>query len=66
MEQEVIYLVGDFRPDILERWTDWAKLTGRTIQHSSFEEIDRICGTNPLIILDEHGLNELSLPGDTP
>lgn len=57
--QEVIYLVGDFTPATLKRWEDWAAVTDRTIKRISFEEIPE---NNPIIILDEHGLNHCPLP----
>lgn len=66
-QKEVIHLVGDFRPDVLQRWTQWAELTNRIIRVTTFEELDGLHGkTNPLIILDEHGLNDAHLPGDIP
>lgn len=66
MSQEVIYLVGDFSPAVLERWTEWAQRTNRIIKVSSFEELDSLEHTNPCFILDEHGLNDLHLPGFPP
>mgnify|MGYP003296851732 CR=1 FL=1 len=64
MTREVIHLVGDFSPAVLDRWTKWAEVTNRTIRHTTFEELDGVLhGSNePIIILDEHGLNDLHLP----
>jgi hypothetical protein len=59
IEKEVIYLIGDFRPDVLERWTQFAELTNRIIKHSSYEEIKMHGDKSLLIIMDHHGLNEL-------
>lgn len=64
MDKEVIYLVGDFHPSTLERWTLWAQVTNRTIEHTTFEGLKGL--NNPIIILDDHGLNDLHLPGDIP
>jgi hypothetical protein len=60
-EKEVIYLIGDFRPDVLERWTKFAELTNRIIQHTSYADLPALVEQDQslLIILDHHGLNEL-------
>ena len=64
MKREVIHLVGDFSPVVLERWTQWAQATNCIIRRTTFEELDgKLHGkTCPIIILDEHGLNDLHLP----
>jgi len=63
MDKEVIYLMGDFHPSTLERWTLWAEATNRTTERIPFEELKG--KHNPIIIMDDHGLNDLHLPGDT-
>ena len=46
-QKEVIYLVGDFRSDVLERWTLFAQRTNRTIKHIKLDEMMRM-GELPL------------------
>ena len=67
MDKEVIYLVGDFQSDVLKRWAKFAKLTNRDIKHISFEGIPpTLYGhRSPILIMDDHGFNDLHLPGDT-
>ena len=57
--QEVIHLVGDFRPDVLERWKQFAELTNRTVRHTTYAELPKLERDNPVIIFDDHGLNDL-------
>lgn len=64
MDKEVIYLVGDFDPSVLERWALSAEIMGYTIERTTFEGLKGL--NNPIIILDDHGLNDLHLPGDIP
>lgn len=67
MTREVIHLVGDFTPSVLKRWTLWAQVTNRDIRHTTLEELGgKLFGTNPIIIFDDHGLNDLHLPGTKP
>ena len=56
--------MGDFHPSTLERWTLWAEATNRTTERITFEGLKGL--NNPIIIMDDHGLNDLYLPGDTP
>lgn len=66
-QKEIIHLVGDFHPSVLERWALFAKLTNRTIKHTSMDELGTTYqGTSPIMILDDHALNDLPLPGDAP
>ena len=65
-QKEVIHLVGDFRPSVLERWVLFASLTNRTIKHISMDQIDTLQGHSPLLILDDHALNHAHLPGTQP
>jgi len=58
--REIIHLVGDFQPAVLQRWRDWAELTNRDIRHTTYEELEAL--DNPIIILCDHGLNDLPLP----
>lgn len=62
-QQEVIYLVGDFRSDVLERWTLFAQRTNRTIKHIKMDEIDGYGGNSPILILCDDALNHAHLPG---
>jgi hypothetical protein len=68
MTREVIHLVGDFKPSVLERWTLWAQIANYELRHTTMEELgDKIYGkTNPIIIFDDLGLNDLHLPGTPP
>lgn len=61
IEKEVIHLIGDFRPDVLERWTQFAELTNRIIKHSTYEELKVLDDLHLLIIMDSHGLYDLTL-----
>lgn len=63
-QQEVIYLVGDFRSDVLERWTLFAQRTNHMIKHITFDDVDKL--ENPILIVDHHGLNHAHLPGTLP
>ena len=59
-EKEVMLLIGDFRPDVLERWKQFAEATNRVVEHHvTFDCIKGREGM--LIILDEHGINHLPL-----
>lgn len=62
--KEIVHLVGTFKPDVLERWTLWAERTNRIIRHTTFQELDGKIyrHSSPIIILDDHGLNDLPLP----
>lgn len=66
MTKEVIHLVGDFQPSVLERWTLFAQLTNRTIKHIKMDELDGFSNTSPILILCDDALNNAHLPGDTP
>lgn len=65
-QQEVIYLVGDFRSDVLERWTLFAQRTNHTIKHINMDEIDDYSGNSPILILCDDALNHAHLPGTPP
>lgn len=62
--REYIHLVGNFRPDVLERWKQFAELTNRDIKYTTAEELAAFQAQprgGPIIVMDEHGLNELVL-----
>lgn len=61
--RESLHLVGNFRPDVLDRWKAFAELTDRDIRYTTFAELNNDIAGHPsrIIILDDHGLNELEL-----